>query len=342
MSNNHAAHTATLLPDGAVLVAGSYDADGAPASAELFNPSTGSWIATGGMIYGRAEYTATLLPDGRVLVAGDFNGLSGATSAELYDPSTGTWTATGRMTEGRSAHTATLLPDGRVLVAGGDGKAELPGPAAVPTTELYDPSTGSWTAAGAMISPRRFHTTTLLLDGTVLVAGGVGDPGYPAVAELYDPRSGKWTATGAMAAGRSTHTATLLPNGTVLVAGGLGESGAPAFAELYDPKTGSWSPSGSMIEPRFWHTATLLLDGTVLVAGGDGGAGVVDGEDPALRSAELYHPSSQTWIATADLNLARRNHTATLLQDGSVLVAGGIGPSTSRATSELYEPGSGG
>ena len=120
MISGHEVHTATLLSDGKVLVAGRYQAD-QQASAELYDPGTESWAATGRMIDGRVEYTATLLADGTVLVAGGFNGNDSA-AAELYDPSTGSWTATGSMTEGRSEHTSTLLPNGMVLVAGGAGE----------------------------------------------------------------------------------------------------------------------------------------------------------------------------------------------------------------------------
>jgi len=187
--------TATLLPDGRVLVAGGEDACGAAlASAELYDPRTGSWTPTGSMVAPRADHTATLLPDGRVLVAGgtDLAPASGASadttgpaaSAELYDPRTGSWTATGSMVGQHVMHTATLLPDGRVLVAGGTS-----GPAA--SAELYDPRTRSWTATGSMLTPRRSHTATLMPDGRVLVVGGLGYGWIlPDSAELYDPGSG--------------------------------------------------------------------------------------------------------------------------------------------------------
>jgi N-acetylneuraminic acid mutarotase len=169
MPNSHVNHTATLLPDGRVLMVGAYDSDGAPASAELYDPSTGSWKATGDMTRGRAEHTATLLLDGRVLVAGGGDsGTARTNTAELYDPSTGSWTATGDMTEARSGHTATLLPDGRVLVAGAGGDNGV----ASATAELYDPRTGTWTATANMMERHSYHTSTLLPDGTVLVAGG--------------------------------------------------------------------------------------------------------------------------------------------------------------------------
>jgi Tol biopolymer transport system component len=329
MLNNHVNHTATLLPDGRVLVVGAYDSDGAPASAELYDPSTGSWTATGDMTRGRAEHTATLLPDGRVLVAGGGDsGTARTNTAELYDPSTGSWTATGDMIEARSGHTATLLPDGRVLVAGAGGVEG----AASATAELYDPRTGAWTATANMAETHSYHAATLLRDGTVLVAAGTEGA---TSAELYDPRTGTWTVTGAMIVSRWDATATLLPDGTVLV---TGDRNGETSAELYDPGKGTWTATGPMINGRYSRTtATLLADGKVLVTGG--ATASLDFHEYA--STELYDARSGSWTATADMGVGRRSHTATLLPDGSVLVAGGIGPDDAARSAELYLPGAG-
>ncbi len=192
MTGVRIAHSATLLRDGRVLVAGggsSGDGDGGPlATAELYDPRTGTCTATGSMIEA-GSHTAVLLADGRVLVAG--GGRGDGASAELYDPSTGSWTATGNLVEGRFGPSATLLLDGRVLVAGGNSNGGL-----LASAELYDPSSGSWAATPDMAGVRAGHTATLLRDGKVLVAGGSskdgsdGDSGPLASAELYDPGSG--------------------------------------------------------------------------------------------------------------------------------------------------------
>ncbi len=330
-------HTATLLPDGKVLVAGgnAYPRGGGDladlSSAELYDPSSGTWTATGSMIEARALHTATLLPDGKVLVSGGYRGGPDGhvlSSAELYDPSSGTWSATGDMIEARLRHTATLLPNGKVLVSGGANGDDR----ASSSAELYDPSSGTWTATGAMVAARRLHTATLLPDGKVLVAGG-DDRGSPS-AELYDPSSGTWTATRSMVEARVEHTATLLPDGKVLVAGGESTGNLPS-AELYDPGSGTWTATRSMVEAHHSHTATLLPDGKVLVAGGSDFRG---GDLVYLSSAELYDPRSGTWTATAAMIMARTFTTATLLHDGRVLVVGGEGMA---ASPELYDPGSG-
>ncbi len=317
-------HTATLLPNGKVLVTGGNNG-GTLASAELYDPASGTWTATGSMATARQDHTATLLPNGKVLVVGGYNGSSYVASAELYDPASGTWTATGSLETARYLHTATLLPNGKVLVAGGINGSPLA------SSELYDPTSGTWTATGSLETARYLHTATLLPNGKVLVAAGTIGGSSLASAQLYDPASGTWATTGSLATARHSHTATLLPNGKVLVAGGVGSS-TLASAELYDPASGTWTATGSLATARYRPTATLLPNGKVLVAGGIGSS--------ALASAELYDPASGTWTTTGSLATARRYHTATLLPNGKVLVAGGYG-SSALASAELFDPASG-
>jgi len=337
-------HTAILLLDGTVLVVGGFagSSDTSLASAEVYDPVTGAWAATGGMAQARAGHSATLLPDGRVLVAGgapaDFSARTLA-SAELYDPITGTWTATGGMTEPHLGHAATLLPDGRVLVVGGlepTGSQIVSGRySRLASAELYDPATGTWTATRDMAQARHGHTATLLPNGLVLVAGGY-DGDRRASAELYDPATGRWTATGDMTEPYGSHTATLLPNGTVLVAGGDAPSGPGAIgwphAAIYDPTTETWTAMGDMIAAPLGHAATLLPDGRVLVSGGRVHGGP---ESAKFNDAEVYDPVTGRWTVTASMAEAREGHTATLLPDGSVLVSGGT---DQLSAAELFDP----
>ena len=330
LNTSHAGHTATLLPDGSVLVAGG--AGGGLPSAELYHPATGDWTLTGNLNTNSQGHTATLLPNGKVLVAGG-GGAGEFSRAELYDPATGTWTYTGSLNTIRWYHTGTLLSDGRVLVAGGFDNSF-----AFSSAELYDPATGTWTYTGSMTTARLLHTATLLPDGRVLVVGGE-DEWYGQTrssAELYDPATGTWTNTGSLHTARYAHTATLLSDGKVLVAGGnVYYPGELSSAELYDPATGTWAFTGSLDTGRFDHTATLLSDGKVLVVGG------AVGYTREISSVELYDPATGTWAFTGSLNAARFIHTATLLPSGNVLVAGGRSDFQNIASAELYEPGIG-
>src|SRR4029077_15786213 len=247
-----------------------------------------------------------------------------------------TFNNTGSLITARFIHTATLLNNGKVLVAGGTPDFNTP----LRSAELYDSASGTWTATGSLNTARFFHTATLLPNGKVLVAGGPPD-GLNGLksAELYDPASGMWTATGDLNTARSAHTATLLPNGKVLVAGGQGTGGGfLTSAELYDPASGTWTTTGSLTNARQFHTATLLPNGKVLVAGGYNNIFPNPG---ALDSAELYDPASGTWTTTDSLNMARDYHTATLLPNGKVLVAGGEGTSAILNSAELYDTGLG-
>jgi len=324
-------HTATLLPNGKVLVAGGFNitSNGTVANTELYDPASGSWTATGHLVTGRYLHTATLLPNGHVLVAGG-SGSDNLASAELYDPATGAWTATGNLAIAHYFHTATLLPNGKVLVTGGYNNNL----GSLASSELYDPASGTWTATGSLVTPRLRHTATLLPNGKVLVEGGVNNTNTSlASAELYDPASGTWTTTGSLATARFFNTATLLPNGKVLVAGGYDGSNADlASGELYDPASGTWTATGSLATARGGHTETLLSNGKVLVAGG-----VNDVSHSFFASAELYDPANGTWTTTGSLATARALHTATLLLNDNVLMAGGYNNAgISLASAELY------
>lgn len=325
-------HTATLLPSGWVLVAAGAAPNGGQFAA-LYDPGSGTWAPTGDLSSPRlAGFTATLLPDGTVLVVGGFaGGTETLSGAELYDFSARTWSTTGSLPTTLCGHTATLLPNGKVLVAGGSNDFNAGPPTSA--AQLYDPATGTWAPTGDLITARRSHSATLLPNGTVLVAGGVGLGGYLSSAELYDPVAGTWSATGSLpVAVGNGQTLTLLSNSQVLVTGGQDSRGSLSGAELYDPVAGTWSTTGSLSIPRTFHTASLLPNGKVLVAGGETlGSGV-------KASAEIYDPAAGTWSPTGSLITGRASHTATTLSDGSVLAVGGVVDSQLDMTSsaELY------
>jgi Kelch motif/Galactose oxidase, central domain len=294
MSVGRVGHTATLLPDGRVLIAGG-SSQYVPtrltfeylATAELYDPVTGTFSMTGSMAVVRGGHSATLLPGGRVLIAGGDGGGSewSVASAELYDPTSGTFSQTGSMTVARVRQPATLLTDGRVLIAGGMVDARGVSAPELASAELYNPKTGKFTSTGSMADSRMAPTATLLADGRVLLAGGWGGLGEVlSSAELYDPKTGAFTSTGSMAP-KADYTATLLPSGLVLVVGG-GNA-----AQTYDPGTGVFTQvpgvsdlaRGGSANVPLSGTATLLSDGRVLFVGGGDGNNV-------FASAELHQP----------------------------------------------------
>ncbi len=252
------------------------------------------------------------------------------------------WIPTGAMSSHRQGNTATKLNDGRVLVTGG-----LPGGTTVlSVAEIYDPTSGSWTFASPMNEQRYLHTATLLQDGRILVVGGT-IPGSTfsgtTTAEIYDPTNNSWSYTGSLANRRSGHTATLLQDGRVLVVAGSGSFTPAGTAELYDPATGTWSSAGSVPNGHSTlHTATLLLNGDVLVVGGV--AVSASCSIACSNQAELYSPTTNTWSTTGNLLVGRAVHTATLLNNGKVLITGGRGSNSGSsllASTEVFDPATG-
>ncbi len=331
----HLYHTATLLGDGKVLVAGECFPRGSCVTAELYDPVLDRWSLTGSMTTGRWDHRAARLTDGRVLVAGGIAGDSTSdvvSSAEVYDPTLGQWAATGSMRTARVNHTMTLLGDGRVLVTGGSD-----GTAIVATAEIYDPDLGTWSPVDDMSTERSSHTATLLNDGRVLVAGGVKrfGEGFIALAsaEIYDPVGGRWMAAADLGAPRTQHTAALLDDGRVFAATGLDNVQQVATAEIYDPGANRWSGTGSLTTPRIFHTMTRLADGRVFVTGGRRPAS----SDHTVATTEIYDPSQERWADAATMTTARDSHTATLLADGRVLAVGGLRNSVSLDSAEIYD-----
>jgi Galactose oxidase, central domain len=322
-------HTATLLADGKVLVAGG--TTDTSHSADLFDPTRSSFVPTiGAMVYTRTGHCAVLLPNGRVLIVGggDSKGTLFKT-AEVFDPATGNFASTGDLNQVREGATATPLANGKVLIAGGQDS----GGALLSSAELYDPSTGTFTLTGNMHTARARHTATLLSNGKVLFVGSFNPTGS---AEIFDPASGNFSATGSLVQARAHHTATLLPNGKILVLGGTqimppGGGGAPPAdvsldtAEIYDPGTGRFQTAGKLVVARDSHSATLLSNGMVLVAGGythdfDGDA---QPEWYTMFTAELFDPATSVSTTAASLEGDRAEHMATMLNKGQVLAARG-------------------
>jgi len=292
-------------------------------------------------------------------------------SSEIYDPASGTWSVSGSLGDARAEQKAVALATGLVLVTGGTGDEQQGNQ--LDTTQVYDPASAHWYAAGRLTVPRRALGEATLADGRVLAVGGFGNGHVLASADLLDPSTGglvtqtldestadgtpvevqtttftpQWQAVSDMATPREAPTATLLSDGTVLVAGGArldAADAALASAEIFDPGAGNWSTGGTMTMARVGHTATRLLNGEVLIVGGMSTTCTTGAASCTKNTAELYDPASDSWTATGPMSNWRSQHTATLLADGTVLIVGGEGAQASGmktaplATAEIYQP----
>jgi hypothetical protein len=330
MITGRSGHTATLLKDGRVLIAGGASGLDPLYTAELYDPATRTFTATGSMSASRAYHNAVLLPGGEVLVVG----LGGAAAfAEIYDPASGSFRRAAAMRLPHDVNAATLLANGKVLVA------------ATTHAELYDPAADTFTMASPYAVHEAQETATLLTDGRVLFIGYGG-------AQVYDPSRDSFSVVGSThevgVDGIELHSATLLDNGKVLVAGGLNDefpAGCIDIAELFDPATGTFGEKSSLIWPRDSHAAVRLLDGRVLIAGGSGVVLCANDHCPhsggPVAGAEIYDPASGKFTPAGMMTLPRSRPQATLLQDGDVLITGGedLFRSADGATrAEIYHP----
>jgi len=287
-------NTAVRLQDDRVLVVGFVCCS--HSITEIYDPSSETWTPQGDLNRVRRAQTMTLLRDGRVLAAGGEQ--SGPrTTSELFDPGTGAWTLTGNLNVGRYYAQAAMLPDGRVLVAGGLGP---PGGMSVSDAEIYDPATGEWTPTGSMVVGRFSFGMITLQDGNVLAAGGVYDLNS---SELFNPATETWTRVGDLSDGFESGLY-LLNDGRALALHGH-------TGNLYDPDTQSWRETAG---PRGIHVNTVLLDGRVLGSG----------SGSPVQTSEIFDPITETWQPTGEMRNYRQFHSATLLNDGRVLAAGGL------------------
>ncbi|HYG66749.1 MAG TPA: kelch repeat-containing protein [Anaeromyxobacteraceae bacterium] len=298
-------------------------------------------------VVAQTGHAAALLADRSILLVGGPG--PDLTAAQRYDPRADRFEAAGRISTKRARPAVAALADGRVLVTGGETSGSFSVSAVSRTAELFEPFAGPFELlAGELTLPRAHHTATELDDGDVLVVGGSasldGTVPATATAERWDRATRTFAATGSLGAARQDHTATRLPDGRVLVLGGRaatcrtgGVCGAAiASAEIWDPETGTFEPLGALATPRYGHTATLLPDGRLLVAGGWFTSG--NGVSEEVGTYELFDPATGAAELAGDMRFARALHTATLLHDGRVLVAGGGVALVATDRTELFDP----
>jgi hypothetical protein len=244
-------HTATLLTNGFVLVAGGNTASGATNVLEVFDPTNEVFLPAVSLSLARVGHSATLLADGRVMLAG---GDATSRMVEIYDPSDGSVTPTGEMQIPRSGHVAALLPGGRVLLVGGSVTNPF-------SAEIHDPQIGLSSTVGSLVTNHSSLAGVALRDGRVLIFGGTS-------AELFDPTTEVFSLAGPQLEARVHGRLTLLNDGRVLVSGGGNGNGYMASTEVFNPATDAFAAGPPMTRARIEHSAALLQDGRVLLAGG--------------------------------------------------------------------------
>ncbi|MEW5847978.1 MAG: kelch repeat-containing protein [Myxococcota bacterium] len=294
-------HSATLLADGAVLLAGGADGTDVPSPEVKRVDAAGTETAAPPLGTARAGHTATLLPDGRVLVVGGQDPSGALSSVELLDAAGTSWSAGMPTGEAHTGHTATLRRDGTVLVTGGGV-----------STEIFVPGTDAWVPGMPLDGARSGLTATPLANGELLIVGGSTSD-----VALRGDGSSNWVAAGNVTP-RAHHSTTLLSDGRGLVVGGEQAGTFLDSVEISDVDLTTWTASTPLPAPRAFHTASLLSDGRVLVVGGENELG-------PLGDALLFDPTDGTWMVLAEQPRARPR--ATTLADGMVLVTGSVATS---------------
>ncbi len=309
-------HSSTRLLDGRVLYAGGGTGNSSPilASAELYDPATGTTSLVAPMNGARRAHTAVLLQDGSVLVVGGINSTSVIASVERYNPATNTWTVMAPMPRSSYGHSATVLADGRVLVAGGVSYAT--------SVYLFDPATNTWATTGSLALGRMDSANIRLPDNRVLMIGGfTAATADETTVELYDPATGTWSSRARFPSSNGSPSAVLLPNGRVLL------NGQGTTPVEYDVATNTWTSKPSF--NRGHYSSTLVLVGsTPVVIGGSFNE----------RSIERFDATLNRWDIVGELSIARNDFTVDVVSSDAVVIAGGSQTNTyvPYATMDLF------
>jgi hypothetical protein len=349
-------HSSVVLNDGRVLITGGFGSSASLLSSEIYIPATQEFLQSGNLNTPRVANTITLLKNGKAVVIGGNNyGITAEqkasspymygvplASVEIFDPEAndrqGMFSYSGNMSQPRAGHSAALLDNGNILVTGGcywdvanSKQIELN------NAEIYNSSSQGFSPVSSTMSTARCgHSSIVLPDGRVLVAGGTSNGIALQSAEIFDPNTNVFSPVLSMIAPRSNHVAILLKDGNVLLMGGMqcpsGVCKPIADAEIFNSSDLSFKRVGSMNYPRYGFGVALLSDGIVLVTGGQ----ISPSGNAPTQSTEIYDSRKQAFVSGPDLLDARKNHS--VLQTGrQVLVMGGFNSSGYLSSVELYE-----
>lgn len=321
-------HKAVLLKDGRVLILGgatcknekwagkiSYICGGSTDTAELYNVKTRKFKLIGAMKTSHGDFSETLLKNGKVLIVGSYDRATPA-NAELFNPETNRFEITGSANKPRAlSFTSTLLNDGNVLITGGSRGFDT-----VERAEIYNPQTGKFTLTGSLNIPRFGHASVLLKNGKVLIVGGENKVDSLSSVEIYDAETGKFTLTGNMNYKRKFPNAILLKDGNILISGGADNTEYIDNSEIFNPTRNTFTIVDGYKTTGRAATSTLLEDGNVLFIGGARGHDI---SLKRLNSTDIYNPKTNKFISGPKTKAPHSSHTATLMNDGRVLVTGG-------------------
>ena len=325
-------HTANVLTDGNVLMTAGNGKTGVTSVSYLYNAQTNTiGLTNASLYYPVTEHASTMLPGGHLLVTGGHD--NNVSRSEYYLYSGGSFITVGTMPQKRARHSSTLLTDGRLLLCGGIALNEV---GALQSCHTYSRSANSFDLAEPLLTSRYYHTATLIPGGRVVFIGGENSGGAISQVEQFDNAIPAMYSSSVMLNGRSHHGMSMLMDGRVLHSGGEDGDGTMAKSEIYDPATDLYTVTNPMTVSRAGHSSTLLNNGKVLIAGGGRKAPLT--RIIFMNSAELFDPSNGTYTDIANMNHYRSGHTATLLANGNVLLAGGSDANGSLAAAEIYNP----
>ncbi len=281
-----------------------------------------TWQYTGALSEPKRTGVLTTLPNQTAIYVGgaDANGFP-LTTCEIYNPATTSWTLAAPLAVGVERHTVTQLADGRLVVIGGNTSMDYDESQPTGAIEIYDYTTNTWSNGGTLSIARQNHSSTLLLDGNILVAGGYTGGDVTSSVEIYDPSTQTCRSVAPLILARHDHSAILLNDGRVLVVGGRdGGSSSNYFneCEIYDPTSDTWTVIGNMIQARIKGSLATFSDGTVLASGGR------NTPNTSAPGSEVLTGTFSLWNATSPMLVPMTWNGSALLPQDRFLVTGGL------------------